>query len=39
MSAAAAGIAAAKRAHDLGADVLVLEQNFDIGGKMSHAGN
>src|SRR5438477_2671851 len=30
------GIVAAKRAHDLGADVLVLEQNFDIGGKLSH---
>jgi len=24
--------------HDLGADVLVLEQNFDIGGKLSHNG-
>src|SRR5256714_8566975 len=32
------GIVAAKRAHDLGADVLVLEQNFDIGGKLSHNG-
>src|SRR5438128_12246188 len=32
------GIVAAKRAHDLGADVLVLEQNFDIGGKWSHNG-
>ena len=30
------GIVAAKRAHDLGADVLVLEQNFDVGGKLSH---
>ncbi len=29
------GIVAAKRAHDLGADVLVIEQNFDIGGKLS----
>src|SRR6201984_82311 len=28
------GIVAAKRAHDLGADVLVLEQNFDIGGEI-----
>jgi hypothetical protein len=34
----ATGIVAAKRAHDLGADVLVLEQNFDIGGKLSHNG-
>jgi hypothetical protein len=32
------GIVAAKRAHDLGADVLVLEQNFEIGGKLSHNG-
>ena len=32
------GIVAAKRARDLGADVLVLEQNFDIGGKLSHNG-
>src|SRR5258707_2136668 len=28
------GIVAAKRAHDLGADVLVIEQNFDIGGEI-----
>jgi hypothetical protein len=34
----ATGIVAAKRARDLGADVLVLEQNFDIGGKLSHNG-
>src|SRR5260370_8761356 len=32
------GLVAAKRAHDLGDDVLVLEQNFDIGGKLSHNG-
>src|SRR4029077_17166776 len=32
------GIVAAKRAHDLGADVLVLEQNLDIGDKLSHNG-
>src|SRR6266480_133025 len=32
------GIVAAKRAHDLGADVLVVEQNFDVGGKLSHNG-
>src|SRR5258708_23983371 len=30
------GIVAAKRAHDLGADVLVIEQNFDIGGGFGH---
>src|SRR5215471_4656484 len=34
----ATGIVAAKRAHDLGADVLVIEQNFDIGGKLAHNG-
>src|SRR6476659_1738186 len=34
----AAGIVAAKRAHDLGAEVLVLEQNFEVGGKLSHNG-
>jgi hypothetical protein len=34
----AVGIVAAKRAHDLGAEVLVLEQNFDVGGKLSHNG-
>src|SRR5436190_22098475 len=32
------GIVAAKRAHDLGADVLVIEHNFDIGGKLAHNG-
>jgi len=32
------GIVAAKRAHDLGADVLVIEQNYDVGGKLSHNG-
>src|SRR4051794_13708175 len=34
----ATGIVAAKRARDLGADVLVLEQNFDIGGEISDNG-
>src|SRR5439155_27160755 len=34
----ATGLPAAKRAHDLGADVLVIEQNFDVGGKLSHNG-
>ncbi|HVZ14664.1 MAG TPA: FAD-dependent oxidoreductase [Bauldia sp.] len=32
------GLTAAVRARDLGASVLVLEQNYDIGGKMSHSG-
>ncbi len=32
------GLTAAVRARDLGASVLVLEQNYDIGGKLSHSG-
>lgn len=32
------GLVAAVRARDLGATVLVLEQNYDIGGKISHSG-
>src|SRR5690606_22044909 len=32
------GLAAAVRAKDLGATVLVLEQNYDLGGKLSHSG-
>lgn len=32
------GLVAAVRAKDLGASVLVLEQNFDVGGKLSHSG-
>lgn len=32
------GLTAAVRARDLGNNVLVLEQNFDVGGKLSHSG-
>lgn len=32
------GLTTAVRARDLGASVLVVEQNFDIGGKLSHSG-
>src|SRR5690554_167986 len=32
------GLVAAVRAHDLGADVLVLEANYDVGGKLVHSG-
>lgn len=33
------GLPAAIRAHDLGASVLILEQNFDVGGRMAHSGS
>jgi hypothetical protein len=33
-----AGLPAAIRARDLGANVLVVDQNFDVGGKMLHSG-
>ena len=33
-----AGLTAAIRARDLGADVLVVDQNFDLGGRMLHSG-
>ena len=33
------GLPAAIRANDLGASVLVVEQNFDVGGRMSHSGS
>lgn len=33
-----AGLAAAIRARDLGASVLVIDQNFDVGGRMLHSG-
>ena len=33
-----AGLTAAIRARDLGASVLVVDQNFDIGGRMLHSG-
>ena len=32
-----AGLTAAIRARDLGADVLVVDQNFDLGGRMLHS--
>ncbi len=32
------GLAAAVRARDLGASVLVLDQNYEVGGKMAHSG-
>jgi hypothetical protein len=32
------GLFAAVRARDLGASVLVIEQNFDVGGKLVHSG-
>ena len=34
----ASGLHAAVRARDLGASVLVIEQNFDVGGKLVHSG-
>jgi hypothetical protein len=34
----ATGLPAAVRARDLGASVLVLEQNYDVGGKFAHSG-
>src|SRR6266478_7359687 len=33
-----AGLHAAVRARDLGASVLVIDQNFDVGGKLVHSG-
>ena len=33
-----AGLTAAIRARDLGATVLVVDQNFDLGGRMLHSG-
>src|SRR4030081_388570 len=32
------GLHAAVRARDLGASVIVLDQNFDVGGKLVHSG-
>src|SRR6202040_4477244 len=32
------GLHAAVRARDLGASVLVIDQNFDVGGKLVHSG-
>lgn len=34
-----AGLTAAIRARDLGASVLVIDQNFDVGGRMLHSGS
>ncbi|MBF9052159.1 FAD-binding protein [Roseobacter sp. HKCCD9010] len=34
-----AGLTAAIRAHDLGASVLVIDQNYDLGGRMLHSGS
>jgi len=33
------GLPAAIRANDLGASVLVIDQNFDVGGRMMHSGS
>lgn len=38
IGAGATGLAAAVRARDLGASVLVLDQNYDAGGKFGHSG-
>ena len=38
LGAGATGLVAAIRAKDLGASVLVIDQNFDAGGKMTHSG-
>jgi len=37
--AGCAGLTAAIRARDLGASVLVVDQNFDVGGRMIHSGS
>ena len=38
LGAGCVGLHAAIRAHDLGASVLVVEANYDVGGKMVHSG-
>src|SRR5262249_32961875 len=38
LGAGCVGLHAAVRARDLGASVIVLEQNFDVGGKLVHSG-
>jgi hypothetical protein len=38
IGAGCTGLPAAIRARDLGASVIVIDQNFDIGGKMLHSG-
>tara|TARA_B100000686_G_scaffold355225_1_gene471308 strand:+ start:6214 stop:8322 length:2109 start_codon:yes stop_codon:yes gene_type:complete len=39
VGAGCAGLPAAIRARDLGATVLLVDQNFDVGGKMLHSGS
>ena len=38
LGAGCTGLPAAIRARDLGASVLLLDQNFDVGGRMAHSG-
>ena len=38
IGAGCTGLPAAIRARDLGASVIVVDQNFDLGGKMLHSG-
>src|SRR5262249_543156 len=38
LGAGCVGLHAAVRARDLGASVLVIDQNFDVGGKLVHSG-
>src|ERR1700761_9270883 len=38
LGAGCTGLHAAIRAHDLGASVLIVEANYDVGGKMVHSG-
>ena len=39
VGAGCAGLPAAIRARDLGASVMLVDQNFDVGGKMLHSGS
>lgn len=39
LGAGCTGLPAAIRASDLGASVLVIDQNFDVGGRMMHSGS
>ena len=38
LGAGCTGLHAAIRAHDLGASVLIVDANYDVGGKMVHSG-
>src|SRR5262245_37506897 len=38
LGAGCVGLHAAVRARDLGASVIVIDQNFDVGGKLVHSG-